>query len=217
MLEAHDLIRQIFDTINAHLAAQGLMMREGTIVDATLIAAPPSTKNQDKQRDPEMNHSKKGNTWHLGMKAHVGVDAASGLVLTLIGTAGNVANIMQAHALLHGSEKMVLGDAGYTGVDKRTGNLGKPVHWYVAMKRMARRALPNTKLGRLRETLEVVKASVRAKAEHPSHVVKNLFCHGKTRYRGLAKNTAQLFTLFGLANLVLAGRRFATPAIRRAV
>lgn len=217
LLEAHDLTRQIFDTINAHLAAQGLMMREGTIVDATLIAAPPSTKNSDKQRDPEMHQSKKGNAWHFGMKAHVGVDAASGLVHTVVGTAGNVADVTQAHALLHGAEKMVLADAGYTGVDKRQENVDKPVHWYVAMKRTARRALPTTKLGRLREKLEVIKASVRAKVEHPFHVIKNLFRHRKTRYRGLAKNTAQLFTLFGLANLVLAGRRFKTPAMRRPV
>ena len=216
LLEAHDLTRRIFYTINAHLAAQGLMMREGTIVDATLIAAPPSTKNSDKQRDPEMHQSKKGNEWHFGMRAHVGVDAASGLVHTLIGTAGNVADVTQAHALLHGAEKMVLTDAGYTGVDKRQENLDKPVHWHVAMKRTARRTLPNTKLGRLRERLEVVKASVRAKVEHPFHVIKNLFRHRKTRYRGLAKNTAQLFTLFGLANLVLAGRRFVTPAMQRA-
>ena len=90
-METHDLIRKIFETINAHLAAKGLLMREGTIVDATLIAAPPSTKNRDKARDPEMHQSKKGNDWHFGMKTHIGVDAASGLVHTVIGTAGNVA------------------------------------------------------------------------------------------------------------------------------
>ena len=214
LLEEHGLTRQIFETINAYLAAQGLTMREGTIVDATLIAAPPSTKNKDKKRDPEMHQSKKGNDWHFGMKAHIGVDAASGLVHTVIGTAGNVADVTQAHALLHGEEVAVLADAGYQGVEKREENKGKSVVWHVAMKRTKRKALPASKLGRLREKLEKLKASVRAKVEHPFHVIKNLFRHRKTRYRGLAKNTAQLFTLFGLANLVLAGRRFALPKAR---
>jgi transposase, IS5 family len=192
------------------------MMREGTIVDATLIAAPPSTKNKDGERDPEMHQSKKGNDWHFGMKAHVGVDATSGLVHTLIGTAGNVADVTQAGALLHGDEIAALGDAGYQGVEKRAENQGKTVTWHVAMKRSVRKALPNNKLGRMREKLEQLKASVRAKVEHPFHVVKNLFRHRKTRYRGLAKNTAQLFSLFAFANLVLAGRRFAIPNTRSA-
>lgn len=208
LLEANALTRQIFDTINAHLAEKGLMMREGTIVDATLIAAPPSTKNKDGKRDPEMHQSKKGNDWHFGMKAHIGVDAKSGLVHSVIGTAGNVADVTQAHALLHGDETTALGDAGYQGVEKRDENRTTGVTWHVAMKRSKRRALPKDELGRMREKLEVLKASVRAKVEHPFHVVKNLFHHRKTRYRGLAKNTAQLFTLFGLANLMLAGRRF---------
>ena len=146
------------------------------------------------------------------MKNHVGADAVSGLVHTLIGTAGNVADVTQAHALLHGAETIVLAVAGYQGVEKRIENQGRAVRWHVAMKRTLRKALPNTRLGRLREKLEVVKAGVRAKVEHPFHVIKNLFRHRKTRYRGLAKNTAQLFTLFGLANLVLAGRRFAVGA-----
>lgn len=216
LLEKHKLTERIFNEINGHLASKGLMMREGTIVDATLIAAPPSTKNKDGKRDPEMHQSKKGNDWHFGMKAHIGVDAASGLVHTIVGTAGNVADVTQAHALLHGDEIAVLGDAGYQGVEKRPENLGKVVTWHVAMKRSKRKALPNNKLGRMREKLEHLKASVRAKVEHPFHVIKNLFRHRKTRYRGLAKNTAQLFTLFGFANLVLAGRRFAITETRRA-
>lgn len=214
MLEANGLTKKIFDTINGHLAEKGLMMREGTIVDATLIAAPPSTKNKDGERDPEMHQSKKGNDWHFGMKAHVGVDAASGLVHTVIGTAGNVSDVTQAGALLHGDEIAALGDAGYQGVEKREENLGKSVTWHVAMKRSKRKALPKNKLGRKLEKLEHLKASVRAKVEHPFHVIKNLFRHRKTRYRGLAKNTAQLFTLFGFANLVLAGRRFTITETR---
>ena len=214
LLEKHELTRMIFETINGHLAAQGLMMREGTIVDATLIAAPPSTKNKDKQRDPEMHQSKKGNDWHFGLKAHIGVDAASGLVHSVIGTAGNVSDVTQAHALLHGDEVAAMGDAGYQGVEKREENLGKNVNWHVAMKRSKRKALSNNKLGRATEKLEHLKASVRAKVEHPFHVVKNLFRHRKARYRGLAKNTAQLFTLFGFANLVLAGRQFRVSETR---
>jgi IS5 family transposase len=208
LLENNELTRKIFETINGHLAAKGLMMREGTIVDATLIAASPSTKNKDKKRDPEMHQSKKGNDWHFGLKAHIGVDAASGLVHTVIGTAGNVSDVTQAHALLHGDEIAALGDAGYQGVEKRAENLGKAVTWHVAMKRSKRKALPTNKLGRAMEKLEHLKASVRAKVEHPFHVVKNLFHHRKARYRGLEKNTAQLFTLFDFANLVLAGRQF---------
>jgi IS5 family transposase len=216
LLEQHKLTERIFNEINGHLANKGLMMREGTIVDATLIAAPPSTKNKDGKRDPEMHQSKKGNDWHFGMKAHIGVDAASGLVHTVVGTAGNVADVTQAHALLHGDEIAALGDAGYQGVEKRPENIGKTVTWHVAMKRSKRKALPNNKLGRMREKLEHLKASVRAKVEHPFHVIKNLFRHRKTRYRGLAKNTAQLFVLFGFANLVLAGRRFTITESRRA-
>lgn len=208
LLEKHNLTRRIFDEINAHLARRGLMMREGTIVDATLIAAPPSTKNRDEKRDPEMHQSKKGKNWYFGMKAHIGVDAKSGLAHTLVTTAGNVSDVTQTHKLLHGEEAMVFGDAGYQGADKRAENAGKTVTWHIAMKRSVRKALKKTPLGRVKEKLEKAKASVRAKVEHPFHVLKNLFRHRKTRYRGLAKNTAQLFTLFAFANLVLAGRTF---------
>jgi IS5 family transposase len=208
LLEAKELTRQIFDAINGHLAEKGLMMREGTIVDATLIAAPPSTKNNDGKRDPGMHQSKKGNDWRFGMKAHIGVDAASGLVHSVVGTAGNVSDVTQAHVLLHGDETAPLGDVGYQGVEKRRENVGKAVTWHAAMKRSKRKALSNNKLRRMAEKLEHLKASMRAKVEHPFHFIKNLFRHRKTRYRGLAKNTAQLFTLFGFANLMLAGRRF---------
>jgi transposase, IS5 family len=206
LLERHQLTASIFNTINGHLAEKGLLLREGTIIDATLIAAPPSTKNKDGQRDPEMHQSKKGNQWYFGMKAHIGVDARSGLVHTVIGTAGNVSDITQAQALLHGDETDVFGDAGYQGIERREENLEAPVTWHVAMKPGQRKTLPGTALGDLLERIEHTKASIRAKVEHPFHVVKNLFRHRKTRYKGLAKNTAQLFSLFGLANLVLARR-----------
>ncbi|BDT58106.1 IS5 family transposase [Massilia varians] len=208
LLEKHNLTRRIFDEINGHLASKGLMMREGTIVDATLIAAPPSTKNRDEKRDPEMHQSKKGKNWFFGMKAHIGVDAKSGLAHTLVTTAGNVSDVTQTHKLLHGDETMVFGDAGYQGADKRPENAAKAVTWHIAMKRSARKAMKKNPLGRMKEKLEKAKASVRAKVEHPFHVLKNLFRHRKTRYRGLAKNTAQLHTLFAFANLVLAGRTF---------
>lgn len=207
LLEKHQLTRRIFDEINGHLAGQGLVMREGTIVDATLIAAPPSTKNSDKERDPEMHQSKKGNDWHFGMKAHIGVDMATGLVHSVVGTAGNVSDVTQAHALLHGGETMVLGDAGYQGVGKREENVDKAITWHTAMRPGLRKKLKKTGVDRHKEKLEQAKASVRAKVEHCFHVVKCLFKHRKTRYRGLAKNNAQLLTLFGFANLVLA-RRF---------
>lgn len=214
LLEKHDLTRRIFDEINGHLASKGLMMREGTIVDATLIAAPPSTKNRDEKRDPEMHQSKKGKNWFFGMKAHIGVDAKSGLTHTLVTTAGNVSDVTQTHNLLHGDETMVFGDAGYQGADKRPENADKAVIWHIAMKRSVRKAMKKNPLGRAREKLEKAKASVRAKVEHPFHVLKNLFKHRKTRYRGLAKNTAQLHTLFAFANLVLAGRTFGSAHAR---
>jgi IS5 family transposase len=206
LLEDNELTRRVFDEIKVHLANKGLTMREGTIVDATLIAAPPSTKNRDGERDPEMHQSKKGNDWHFGMKAHVGVDMATGLIHTVVGTAGNVADVTQAQALLHGGEKVVLGDAGYQGVAKREENVGKDIVWHTAMRPGKRKTLKKSPLDRAIERLEQTKASVRAKVEHCFHVVKCLFKHRKTRYRGLQKNNAQLFTLFGLANLVLARR-----------
>ncbi len=206
LLETHQLTESIFNAINGHLAEKGLLLREGTIVDATLIAAPPSTKNKDGKRDPEMHQSKKGKQWYFGMKAHIGVDAQSGLVHTVIGTAGNTSDVTQAQALLHGDESDVFGDSGYQGVEKRPENLELPVTWHVALRPGKRKLLPGTALGDLLEQIEHAKASIRAKVEHPFHVVKNLFGHRKTRYQGLAKNTAQLFSLFGLANLVLARR-----------
>lgn len=207
LLEEHGLTRTLFETINAHLADKGLMMREGTIVDASIIAAPPSTKNRTNARDPEMHQTRKGKQWYFGMKAHIGTDAESGLVHTIVGTAANVADVTQANELLHGSETDVLGDAGYQGVEKREENKALDVRWHVAMRPGKRRVLPMDRLGRLMEQYEHAKARMRAKVEHPFHVVKNLFRHRKTRYRGLAKNTAQLFSLFGLANLVMARRR----------
>jgi IS5 family transposase len=195
LLESHGLTQRIFEAINAHLAERGLLLRQGTIVDATLIAAAPSTKNRQKARDPEMHQTKKGKQWYFGMKAHIGVDAHSGLVHTVLATAANVGDVTQAHALLHGEESGVFGDAGYQGVERREENRNTEVKWHVAMKRGERKALPDTEAGEVQELFERVKASVRAKVEHPFHVVKNLFGYRKVRYRGLAKNEAQLYAL----------------------
>ncbi|WIM07008.1 MAG: IS5 family transposase [Candidatus Nitricoxidivorans perseverans] len=207
LLETHGLTQGIFTAINTHLAQKGLLLKEGTVVDATIIAAPSSTKNRDGKRDPEMHQAKKGNQWHFGMKAHIGVDAESGLTHTVVTTAANVSDVTQAHALLHGDETAVFGDAGYQGVEKREENQNTAVTWHVALRPGKRRALPDTRLGRLREQMEQAKASIRAKVEHPFHIMKNVLGLKKARYRGLAKNAAQLFTLFGLANLLIAKRR----------
>jgi IS5 family transposase len=204
-LERHDLTRALFEEVGAVLEERGLLMRQGTIVDATIIAAAPSTKNKTKSRDPEMHQTKKGNQWHFGMKAHIGVDVASGVVHTVVGTAANEADINQMAAVLHGRESAVFADAGYTGADKRSEHEGREVAWNIAIKRSIIKALPE----RLRDWAQAVETAlsrVRAWVEHPFHVVKNLFRHRKLRYRGLAKNTAQLHTLFALANLVIVKR-----------
>ena len=206
LLEEHNLSIQLMATINATLATRGLMLKVGTVVDATLIAAPSSTKNSSGERDPQMHQTKKGNQWHFGMKAHIGVDADSGLVHTVIGTAANVNDVTQGHGLLHGEETVVFADAGYQGAAKRPEATG--VAWHVAMRPGKRRALDKqTKLGALLDKAEQLKASVRAKVEHPFRVIKCQFGFTKVRYRGLAKNTAQLITLFALSNLWMARRR----------
>lgn len=207
LLERHGLTRRIFETINAHLAERGLMLREGTIVDATLIAAAPSTKNRAKRRDPEMHQTKKGKQYYFGMKAHVGADAHTGLVHSVKATAANRADVTEAYALLHGDEAEVFADAGYQGADKRAENADCAASWHIAMKRNQRKRLSESPEDQLSEQWERLKAKIRAKVEHPFHVVKNLFGHRKVRYRGLAKNEAQLFTLFGMANLLL-GQRY---------
>jgi IS5 family transposase len=214
LLEAHDLTAQIFAEVGALLSERKLLMREGTIVDATIIAAPCSTKNARKERDPEMHQTKKGNQWYFGMKAHIGVDAQSGLVHSVSGTAANVADIAQSHALLHGAEKAAYADAGYLGIEKREEIIIQcpALEWHVAAKRGKVKALAEGRVKDLTVQLERLKAQVRARVEHPFHIIKNLFRYRKTRYRGLAKNTAQLHTLFALANLVLARRSLLSVA-----
>lgn len=208
LLETHQLAERIFHAINTLLAVKGLLLREGSVVDATIIEAPSSTKNQSGERDPEMHQVKKGNQWHFGMKAHIGVDADSGITHTLVTTAANVHDVTQATALLHGEETKVWADSGYRGIEKRPEAQDLPVDWKVAMMPGKRKNLDTRNpIGALLEAVEKAKARTRAIGEHPFHYVKNVFGLKKVRFKGLAKNTAQLFTLFGLANLLIAKRR----------
>ena len=209
LLETHDLCKGLFSAINADLATRGLLLRAGPLVDATLIAAPPSTKNQAKARDPEMHQTKKGNQWYFGMKAHIGADRDSTLVHTMVVTAANVADVTQAAELLHGEETQVHADAGYAGVEKRAEivALERTIDWQIACKRGLIKVLAEGAEKEARKAVEKAKAAVRAFVEHPFHIVKNLFRHRKVRYRGLAKNGHQLYTLFGLANVVMGARR----------
>jgi IS5 family transposase len=211
-LETHDLCKGLFTAINADLTARGLLLREGTLVAATLIAAPSSTKNKERKRDPEMHQTKKGNQWYFGMKAHIGADRDSKLVHTMVVTAAHVADVTKTSELLHGQEKQVHADAGYTGVEKRAEMvaLERKIDWQIARKRGRIKAMVE---GAEKETLKAVekaKASVRAFVEHPFHILKNIFKHRKVRYRGLARNGHQLYTLFGLVNVMIGARAVTT-------
>ena len=200
-LEKHKLAEQMLLTVNELLTQRGLLLKAGTAVDATLIAAPTSTKNKDKKRDPDMHSSKKGNQWYFGMKAHIGVDADSGLVHTVRGTSGHVSDVAEGNALLHGQETVAFGDAGYQGIEKRA-DAQADVTWHVAMRPGKRKALDKEdEADAMLDKAEKLKAGVRAKVEHPFRVIKRQFGFIKVRYRGLKKNTAQLFTLFALSNL----------------
>ncbi len=200
-LEKHKLAEKMLSVVNELLTQRGLLLRTGTVVDATLIAAPTSTKNKDKARDPEMHSSKKGNQWYFGMKAHIGADAESGLVHTVRGTSGHVSDIAEANTLLHGEETLAFGDAGYQGIDKRPDSKAH-VRWHVAMRPGKRKALDKSnQADAMLDRAEKLKAAIRAKVEHPFRVIKRQFGFVKVRYRGLKKNTAQLFTLFALSNL----------------
>ncbi|CAP44527.1 IS5-like element ISPst5 family transposase [Bordetella petrii] len=213
LLEKHELAAGILAVINGYLGDRGLSLRQGTIVDATLIHAPSSTKNKDGKRDPEMHQTKKGNQYYFGMKAHIDADAESGLVHSVVGTAANVADVTQVDKLLHGKENMVSADAGYTGVEKRPEHEGREVIWQIAARRSTYKKLSKrSALYKAKRKIEKSKAQVRAKVEHPFRVIKRQFGYVKTRFRGLAKNTAQLVTLFALSNLWMARRHLLTNA-----
>ena len=168
LLEKHELGQQIFETVKAHLKARGMAMKQGKIIDATLIAAPSSTKNKQGERDPEIHQTKKGNQWYFGMKVHIGVDVASGLIHSVQTTSANVHDLTPAPELLHREETLVYADAGYQGIDKRQEMEGKPIEFRVAMRPGKRRVLPETSDGRLLDLIETAKAHIRPKWNTPS-------------------------------------------------
>jgi IS5 family transposase len=204
LLEKHDLGKQIFETVKAHLKANGMAMKQGTIIDATLIAAPSSTKNKKGERDPEMHQTKKGNQWYFGMKVHIGVDKDNGLIHSIETTSANVHDLTPAAELLHGQETAVYADSGYQGIEKREEMKGKAIGFRVAMRPGKRRALPDTPEGRLDDLIETAKAHIRAKGEHPFRVIKRQFGFQKTRLRGMLKNGCKVNVLAALANLFMA-------------
>ena len=204
LLEQNDLGEQIFEAVKAHLKANGMAMKQGTIIDATIIAAPSSTKNEKRERDPEMHQTCKGKQWHFGMKVHIGVDSESGLVHSVETTAANVHDLTPAAELLHGEETVVYADAGYQGIEKRSEMQGKGIGFRVAMRPGKRRALPDTPEGRVDDLVETAKAHFRAKVEHPFRVIKQQFGFQKTRLRGMLKNRCKVKVLVALSNLFMA-------------
>lgn len=199
-LEKHALGKSIFEAVNAQLRAESLLLERGSLVDATLIHAPTSTKNEARARDPEMHQAKKGNQWYHGMKAHTGVDLNSGLVHTVVVTAANVADVTQAAACLHGKEEVVFADAGYQGLEKREEMAGVSAELQVSKRRSSVKKLPKDVQEIVKQT-ETLKASIRSKVEHAYKVLKCEFGYVKARFRGLVKNASQLHVLFALVNL----------------
>lgn len=201
LLERHELTAAIFAEVRALLEEKRLLLKSGTIVDATIIAAPPSTKNADRARDPEMKQTRKGNEWHFGMKAHVGCDKR-GTVHSLTTTHAGAADITQMDNLLHGEESEVFGDKAYWSEARRREAKARGVRF-----RVNRRGTHQKPLTPYQREINRLRSKARARGEHAFHVVKRLWGFAKVRYRGLAKNTARLFTAFALANLYLLRRR----------
>lgn len=200
LLEVHGLGQALFAEVNQHLTSQGLMLREGSIVDATIITAPSSTKNSSGERDPEMRSAQKGQQWYFGMKMHIGVDDALGLIHSVATTAAHAHDITASGQLLHGKEQRVWGDAGYQGIEKRTEHKARQVDWFIACRPGQRRGLdPESPLAQY----ETRKASMRAKVEHPFRYIKLLLGYAKVRYRGLAKNSNRLYLLASFTNLLI--------------
>lgn len=204
LLETHDLAPAILAAVNAHLGDHGLLLRQGTIVDATIIHAPSSTKNESKTRDPQMHSTRKGNQWYFGMTARIGVDVESGFVHTATTTPANVADVMEVDKLQHGKEKTVYADAGYLGAKKRAPKRGRK--WYIAAMRGSVKAMPEGEIKDAVKHMEHMNATVCSKVEHPFRVVKRQFGFQKVRFKGLAKNTAQIVPLFALSILWMARR-----------
>jgi len=195
LLERHGLQEQIFEQIKAELDGKGLLLKEGTIVDATIIAAPSSTKNEKKQRDPEMSSTKKGNQWHFGMKMHIGA-TTDGIVHDVKVTTASEHDSQALDDLLHGEEQAVYGDKAYADKERAMEFAALGIDW-----RILRKGSPHAPLNEKDKAWNRRQSKVRAFVEHPFLVVKKLWGHAKTRYRGLKKNGAQMFMLFGLANI----------------
>lgn len=208
LLQANDLAEDIVKAVNADLAQKGLLLKRGSIVDATIIAAPSSTKNASRERDPETHQTKKGDQWYFGMKAHIAVDADSGLVHTVSTTAANEVDVEQIADLFHGKEEQVLADSGYRGSQTRV--TGKGLRWQIAARPSDIAKLPEGRKKARLQKLETRKATIRAKVEHPFRVIMRQFGLAKERCRGLAKNTAHVVTLFALANLWMVRKRLLT-------
>ncbi len=203
LLEAHNLARAIFTDVNQWLTESGIVLKEGSLVDATIIEAPTSTKNQTGQRDPQMHQTRKGNQWYFGMKAHIGVDARTGLTHSLATTAANEHDLNQANNLLHGDEQFVFADAGYRGAEKRKALTTDAVQWHIAEQPgKLKRLRKHPRINKVILKTEYLKASIRAKVEHPFRIIKCQFGFIKARYRGLRKNDGKLAMLFALANMV---------------
>jgi IS5 family transposase len=205
LLETHDLTRAIFEEIGTLLEEKGLLLKQGTIVDATIIHAPASTKNGAKARDPEMRSTSKGNNWYFGMKIHVGT-TVDGLVHTLATTNAAQSDIKQMEGLLHGEEEVIYGDGAYWKQADRKAYRAKGVRY-----RINRRGKRNQPLSERWRQVNRARSTVRARGEHAFRVVKQLWGFTKVRYRGLAKNTVRAYAAFGLANLYMA-RRSLLPA-----
>lgn len=204
LLERHDLTKAIFAAVKEHLESRGALLRGGTIIDATLIAASPSTKNKEQKRDPEMRQSKKGNQWYFGMKVHIGTDAESGLVHTAGATAGSVHDAKVFDCLIREDDRAVYGDKAYASEKLKRAARRAGVTWAVKEK-----AKPGQKLSAWMRAKNKRFGKVRAKVEHVFRVLKCQFGYRKVRYRGIAKNGAQVFALLALANLFLARRKLA--------
>ena len=210
ILELNGIQEKLFKQIVEILTKKGLILKRGTIVDSTLIAAPSSTKNKEKKRDPEAHSTKKGNQYYFGFKAHIGVDKDSGLVHTVKGTAANVHDVTMTSELLTGEENEVYGDSGYIGVDKREEAIirnknGKKIKYKINRKPSQIKKLSASGQYAAKKA-EHKKSSVRVKVEHVFAIVKRQLGFRRTRYRGLAKQTAKFNIMFALANLILADR-----------
>jgi IS5 family transposase len=206
LLEAHNLGDQLFALINAYLQENGLKVSTGTIVDATIIDAPSSTKNKDGKRDPEMHQTRKGNQWYFGMKAHIGVDSKTKLIHSVVATAANVHDSQLLGDLLHGDETRVWGDSAYAGQGDVISEHAPKAKDFTNQKGYRNRPLSAEDAAKNR-----TKSKVRAKVEHPFLVLKRIFGFNKVRYRGLDKNANRLFVACGLVNLYMARRQLLRP------